>query len=384
MLSLLGLPEAFTLPFDGKIVNGQGSIHTSVDGKHMTIDQQSQKLIGLSRSVLHYQPRASEQNTRLQIQLVELAQERRRFGYRRLYILLRRAGVQVNHKRIYRLYRSAGLMVKRRRHRHGVAIERERLSLPSAPNQVWSMDFVFDALSTRRRIKCLTVVDYFTKEAVGILVNHGISGFRVTRAPDEMARFRGYPTAIRTDQGPEFTGKALDQWGYQRDIKLKLTQPGKPTQNAFTEFFNGKFRDECLNEHWFCSPVEARIRIAAWRRDYNEHRPHSAIGNLTPAKLAAKWRASQQQPPHEKLISTPGRTNQEAVLKLGAGQDADIPLLGLQDVLNIARQNLHLFTCNYLHNPLPARVGEAELQFHRRPSIKEDALEQALHDFDFI
>ncbi|MCS9396500.1 IS3 family transposase, partial [Pseudomonas aeruginosa] len=221
----------------------------------------------------------------------------------------RRAGVQVNHKRIYRLYRAAGLMVKRRRRRHGVAVERERLSLPSAPNQVWSMDFVFDALSTGRRIKCLTVVDDFTKESVGILVEHGISGFRVTRALDEMARFRGYSQAIRTDQGPEFTGKALDQWAYQRDIKLKLIQPGKPTQNAFIESFNGKFRDECLNEHWFCSLAEARIRIAAWRRDYNEHRPHSAIGNLTPAEFAASWRTRQQQLKQEKLISTPGPTN---------------------------------------------------------------------------
>lgn len=259
------------------------------------------QLIGLSRSVLRYQPRASVQNE-LQAQLVELAQERRRFGYRRLHILLRRAGVQVNHKRIYRLYRAAGLMVKRRRRRHGVAVERERLSLPSAPNQVWSMDFVFDALSTGRRIKCLTVVDDFTKESVGILVEHGISGFRVTRALDEMARFRGYPQAIRTDQGPEFTGKALDQWACQRDIKLKLIQPGQPTQSAFIESFNGKFRGECLNEH--SSLVEARIRIAAWR-DYNEHRPHSAIGNLSPAELAAKWRTNQQQLKQEKLISTP-------------------------------------------------------------------------------
>ncbi|RCH40164.1 HTH-like domain protein [Pseudomonas aeruginosa] len=129
------------------------------------------QLIGLSRSVLRYQPRASVQNTELQAQLVELAQERRRFGYRRLHILLRRAGVQVNHKRIYRLYRAAGLMVKRRHRRHGVAVERERLSLPSASNQVWSMDFAFDALSTGRRIKCLTVVDDFTKESVGILVD---------------------------------------------------------------------------------------------------------------------------------------------------------------------------------------------------------------------
>lgn len=126
----------------------------------------------------------------------------------RLHILPRRAGVHVNHKQIYRLYRAVGLMVKRRRRRYGVAVERERLSLPSAPNQVWSMDFVFDALSTGRRIKCLTAVDDFTKEAVGILVDHGISGYRVTRALDEMARFRGYPKAIRTFQGPECTGKA--------------------------------------------------------------------------------------------------------------------------------------------------------------------------------
>lgn len=141
------------------------------------------QLIGLSRSVLRYQPRASVQNTELQAQLVELAQERRRFGYRRLHILLRRAGVQVNHKRIYRLYRAAGLMVKRRRRRHGVAVERERLSLPSASNQVWSMDFVFDALSTGRRIKCLTVVDDFTKESVGILVGAGRDG-AVSRLPE--------------------------------------------------------------------------------------------------------------------------------------------------------------------------------------------------------
>lgn len=159
------------------------------------------QLIGLSRSVLRYQPRASVQNTELQAQLVELAQERRRFGYRRLHILLRRAGVQVNHKRIYRLYRAAGLMVKRRR-RHGVAVERERLSLPSAPNQVWSMDFVFDALSAGRRIKCLTVVDDFTKESVGILVEHGISGFRVTRALDEMRGFAATRKRSAPTRGP--------------------------------------------------------------------------------------------------------------------------------------------------------------------------------------
>ncbi|GHD56117.1 hypothetical protein GCM10007350_02600 [Jeongeupia chitinilytica] len=120
------------------------------------------------------------------------------------------------------------------------------------------------------------------------------------RALDEMARFRGYPAAIRADQGPEFTGKVLDQRAYQRGIRLKLIQPGKPTQNAFIESFNGKFRDECLNEHWFCSLMEARIRIAAWRRDCNECRPHSSIGNQTPAEFAAGWRAGQPRMKQEK------------------------------------------------------------------------------------
>ncbi|WP_431194480.1 integrase core domain-containing protein [Pseudomonas aeruginosa] len=267
------------------------------------------QLIGLSRSVLRYQPRASVQNTELQAQLVELAQERRRFGYRRLHILLRRAGVQDNHKRIYRLYRAAGLMVKRRRRRHGVAVERERLSLPSAPNQVWSDEMARfrgypKAIRTDQRPE-------FTAAMAFAVERERLS---LPSAPnqvwsDEMARFRGYPKAIRTDQRPEFTGKALDQWAYQRDIKLKLIQPGKPTQNAFIESFNGKLRDECLNEHWFCSLAEARIRIAAWRRDYNEHRPHSAIGNLALAEFAASWRTRQQQLKQEKLISTPGPTD---------------------------------------------------------------------------
>lgn len=149
---------------------------------------------------------------------------------------------------------------------------------------------MFDALSHGRRIKCLTVVDDFTKEAVEILVDHGISGHRVTRTLDEVARFRGYPKAVRTDQGPEFTGRALDQWAYRNGVTMKLIQPGKPTQNAYIESFNGKFRDECLNEHWFTSLAKARVRIASWRRDYNEVRPHSSLENLTPAEFAMRCR----------------------------------------------------------------------------------------------
>lgn len=247
-------------------------------------------LAGLSRTVLHYSPKAQPTNEQLQGRIVELAQERRRFGYRRIHALLRREGRHANHKRVFRLYQGAGLSVRRRKKRHGVAVERERLELPSRPNEVWSMDFVSDALACGRRIKALTIVDDFTKESIDIAVDHGISGHYVTRILDQAIRFRGTPTAIRTDQGPEFTGKALDQWAYRNGVQLKLIQPGKPTQNAYIESFNGKFRDECLNEHWFTSLAQARILVAGWRRDYNECRPHSALDYQTPAEFAAGYR----------------------------------------------------------------------------------------------
>ena len=219
-------------------------------------------LVGLSRTVLHYQSKAQPENEQLQGRMVELAGERRRFGYRRLHALLRREGVEANHQRVFRLYQDAGLAVKRRRKRHGVAVEREQLALPSRPNEVWSMDFVSDALTNGRRIKVLTIVDDFTKESVDLVAEHGISGHHVVRVLQRAAQFRGLPSAIRTDQGPELTGKALDQWAYQNGVQLKLIE-GKPTQNAYIESFNGRFRDECLNDHWFTSLADARIRIAA-------------------------------------------------------------------------------------------------------------------------
>ena len=248
------------------------------------------RLMGLSRTVLHYTPLPRPDNERLRQRLVALADERRRFGYRRLHALLRREGIQANHKRVHRLYRDAGLAVRRRRRRHGVAVDREPLLRPTSPNEVWSMDFVFDALACGRRLKCLTIVDDFTREAVDIVVDRGIGGQHVTHILDRAAFFRGYPKAIRTDQGPEFTGKALDQWAYTHGVQLKLIQAGKPTQNAYIESFNGKFRDECLNDHWFTSVEHARTLIADWRRDYNEARPHSAIGYCTPAEIAARHR----------------------------------------------------------------------------------------------
>ncbi len=248
------------------------------------------QLVGLSRSTLRYESRHSEENEELKAKIVTIAQERRRFGYRRIHALLRRDGVEANHKRIYRLYREAELAVKRRKRRKGVAVPREPLELPQRRNEVWSMDFVMDALSSGRRIKILTIVDDCTKEAIDLAVGFGISGHYVTRILDQAARFRGYPSAIRTDQGPEFTGRALDQWAYENGVQLKLIQPGKPTQNAYIESFNGKFRDECLSEHWFQSLAHARVIIQAWRKDYNEQRPHSMLGYQTPAEVAEQLR----------------------------------------------------------------------------------------------
>ena len=259
-------------------------------------------LMGLSRTVLHYVARPTDDT--LQRRLIELAGERRRFGYRRLHTLLEREGFEANHKRVHRLYRQAGLAVRRRRKRDRVAVERRPLQVPSGPNHTWSMDFVFDALSDRRAIKCLTVVDDCTKEAVEILVAKRINGQGMADALDAVARFRGYPATIRTDQGPEFTGRALDQWAHANNVTLMLTQPGKPTQNAYIESFNGKFRDECLNEQWFTSLDHAKAVVAAWRRDYNQVRPHSSIGNRTPTLFAATMRELGELPPNPSSSDT--------------------------------------------------------------------------------
>jgi putative transposase len=259
-----------------------------VRAKTTLSERRTCQLLGLSRSVLHYESQRVEDG--LQARLIELAGERRRFGYRRLHILIEREGIEVNHKRVHRLYREAGLAVRRRRKRERVAVERRPLQIPSGPNHTWSMDFVFDALANGKPIKCLNVVDDCTKEAVVIEAARRINGQGVADLLEAACRFRGYPACIRTDQGPEFTGRSLDQWAQANGVKLLLIQPGKPTQNAYVESFNGKFRDECLNENWFVSLDHARAVISEWRRDYNEVRPHSSLGKKTPAQFAATLR----------------------------------------------------------------------------------------------
>lgn len=196
-------------------------------------------------------------------------------------------GLHVNHKRVYRIYPLNGLGVKRRRRLKGLATERFPLFPPGAPNLTWALDFVMDALASGRRIKCLNCVDDFTKECLTIIAAFGIPGVQVTRILDIIALFRGYPATIRSDQGPEVTCRALDQWAFEHGVELRLIQPSKPTKNGFSESFNGQFWDECLNEHWFSEILHARKIINDLRQNYNESRPHSSLDNQTPAEFAA-------------------------------------------------------------------------------------------------
>ena len=222
----------------------------------------------------------------LRERLLTLAAERRRFGYRRLWVLLRREGFEVNHKRVYRLYREEGLAVRRRKRKRIASVVRVPRQAPERPNQRWSMDFVSDALANGRRIRVLTVIDDFTRESLATEVDTSLPGMRVPRVLDRLADERGLLEVITVDNGPEFAGKTLDAWAYAHGVRLHFIDPGKPVQNAFIESFNGRLRDECLNEHWFMSLPAARTIIEAWRDDYNTVRPHSALGNQTPAEFA--------------------------------------------------------------------------------------------------
>ena len=211
-----------------------------------------------------------------------LACERPRFGYRRLHILLRRQGETVNHKRVYRVYRSEGLAVRKKTRRKGVAHTRVPLTSPTRANERWSLDFVSDQLANGQRFRILNVVDDGTRECVLSYASTSIPGSTVARLLADAIRERGKPEVLLTDNGPEFTGRALDQWAYSQGIAHHFIDPGKPVQNAYIESFNGRMRDEFLNVHWFLSMPQARLSLAIWRRDYNVVRPHSSLGNLTP------------------------------------------------------------------------------------------------------
>lgn len=242
-------------------------------------------IVEMSPSALRYES-APDRNQELRERIIALAQRHRRYGAGMIYMKLRQAGVMVNHKRIDRLYAEAELQVRRRKRKKIPVGERQPLVRPTQADQVWSMDFVFDRSADGRVIKCLTVVDDATHEAVAIVPERAISSEMLTRIMDRICKERGYPQVIRTDNGKEFCGRAMLSWCYAKGVKLRLIEPGKPNQNAYIESFNGRFRDECLNENWFINLHHARVLIEAWRKEYNEERPKKALGGLTPAAYA--------------------------------------------------------------------------------------------------
>ncbi|WP_316679639.1 IS3 family transposase [Ralstonia chuxiongensis] len=243
-------------------------------------------LVGISRSLFHYESRRRIDDEALTGRMMAIAAQKRRYGYRRIHVLLQREGWLANHKRIWRLYSKAGLSVRKRRRKRIAAVERTPLPLPTGPNQSWSMDFVSDGLAYGRRFRCLNVVDDYTRECVAIEVDTSLPGLRVKQVLERLKEMRGLPASITVDNGPEFAGKVLDAWAYEAGVTLSFIRPGKPVENAYIESFNGRFRDECLNEHWFVSMRHAKQLIEEWRIEYNTERPHSSLGYLTPAQFA--------------------------------------------------------------------------------------------------
>ena len=256
---------------------------------HGLSERRACKLADLDRSTFQYRKQACPDGD-LRQRLRELANERRRFGYRRLGILLEREGYEVNHKKLFRIYREEGLAVRRRRCRKRALGTRRPILVPDRGNLRWSLDFVSDALNDGRRFRVLCIVDDFSREALATVVDRSLSGSRMTRELDEIIRRRGKPEMIVSDNGTEMTSHAVLKWCQDAGVGWHYIAPGKPMQNAFVESFNGRLRDECLNENLFGNLAEARNIIENWRIDYNTQRPHTSLGGLAPAVYARQQR----------------------------------------------------------------------------------------------
>jgi putative transposase len=242
-------------------------------------------LVGIDPKVYRYRSQRPDE-TGLRQRLRQLASERRRFGYRRLHLLLEREGVRVNWKKLYRLYREERLTVRKRGGRKRALGTRSPMAIPQELNQRWSLDFVSDALTDSRRFRVLCVIDDFSRECLATVADNSISGERVVRELDRIAATRGYPCMVVSDNGTELTSNAILRWQHERTVEWHYIAPGKPMQNGFVESFNGRLRDECLNEHLFSSYARAQHIIEAWRIDYNQHRPHTSLKGLTPTEFA--------------------------------------------------------------------------------------------------
>jgi len=251
-------------------------------------------LIGIAPKTYRYASSRSD-DRELRARLCRLAGERRRFGYRRLRILLRREGIELNHKKLFRIYREERLTVRHRGGRKRALGTRAPMALPQGPDRRWSLDFVSDVLADGRRFRVLVVVDDFTRQCLALIVDTSISGRRVARELDTIIATRKKPLIVVSDNGTELTSHAILRWQQERVVGWHYIAPGKPVENAFVESFNGRFRDECLNEHVFRGLPMARRIIEAWRRDYNVCRPHTSLGGLAPNEFAARSQQDHNQ-----------------------------------------------------------------------------------------
>lgn len=243
----------------------------------------------MSASTYLYVPRRKDESV-LKARIKEITDTRVHYGYRRVHVMLRREGHMDIVKRVYRLYREEGLSLRLKRPRRNKAAQRRQpKQLAHAMNEIWSMDFVADALFDGRKFLMLRVVDLFTRECLAIDVEQRLTGEDVVRVLTAISHERGLPRTIKSDNGSEFISKAMDKWAYERGVELNFSRPGKPTDNANVESFNGRLRQECLNASWFMSLNDAKDKIEAWRRYYNESRPHSALDWSTPAEFARRW-----------------------------------------------------------------------------------------------
>lgn len=239
----------------------------------------------IDRSLYTYKPRRGEQ-AELKQRITEICQTRVRYGYRRVHVLLCREGWPINPKRTRRLYNELGLQLRNKTPKRRVKAKlRDDRTAATRCNQTWAMDFVHDQLATGRKLRVLTIVDTWSRFSPAVDPRFSYRGEDVVATLERVCREHGYPQSIRVDQGSEFVSRDLDLWAYQKDVVLDFSRPGKPTDNSFIESFNGKFRAECLNAHWFLTLDDARQKMEHWRRDYNEVRPHSAIGNKAPISL---------------------------------------------------------------------------------------------------
>lgn len=250
------------------------------------------RFLGIHRALIRYRSRRGD-DRELRSRLRDLAEQKPRWGSPRLTWLLRRGGTLVNHKRVERIYREEGLAVRRRR-RKRVARPRVPLPAPIAPNDRWSMDFMRDTLSSGRVFRVFTLVDDLTRESPVIEADFSLGGDRVVQILEGLRITRGLPRSIVVDNGSEFTSRVLDAWAHQHSVRLEFIRPGKPVENAYIESFNGRLRDECLNQHWFLSLHDARRTIERWRVEYNEARPHSGLGRLTPSEFAMQKKLDLQ------------------------------------------------------------------------------------------